>query len=269
MNEHKIPFRGKSLSSRSAGDEKMAAIIFIHGGSMSSKIWQKQFNSELSRNYHLISYDLPGHGESDNISNYKLSELAASLAAVVRYFSPTQFVAVGNSLGGNVILQIADALTNCRGIVLLDTPPVGKPPEMEKVFLPNEAIGMFFARDYEKAKLPAIMELLFHRADHAPGFVISDFERTDGLSRQALAETVEGMDYQDEIAVLNEMEIQVAIMLGIREKMQNVDYFKSLKFPCLWKDRVHLIEDAAHCAQWENPAAFNNLLLEFCRERLN
>ncbi len=39
-------------------------IIFVHGNSLSSKMWQKQFNSELLKEYRLIAFDLPAHGKS-------------------------------------------------------------------------------------------------------------------------------------------------------------------------------------------------------------
>lgn len=47
-----------------AGDPDRPSIIFIHGLSQSHLSWKLQFESSLAQDYHLVAFDLRGHGNS-------------------------------------------------------------------------------------------------------------------------------------------------------------------------------------------------------------
>lgn len=47
-----------------AGSPEHRPIIFIHGLGQSHLSWMQQFDSDLAENFHLIAYDLRGHGNS-------------------------------------------------------------------------------------------------------------------------------------------------------------------------------------------------------------
>jgi pimeloyl-ACP methyl ester carboxylesterase len=260
-----ITFKDSTIALHTNKSEGKTPIVFIHGNSMSSKIWKKQFESTLSETYYLIAMDIPGHGESGDLGSYDLRVLAESISVVINAKKLQDYVLVGNSLGGDIILQELGKLQNCKGIVLIDTPPVSKPPKMELSFLPNPIVGMFFAKDYDKANLDALSQALFSDINNIPDFIKSDFERTDGMMRQSLAETVGSGNYTDEVEILKNAKIPVAIFAGKNEKMVNNNYFLSLDVPKLWQNKTFLIQDAAHCPQWENAAEFNELLEQFVR----
>jgi len=55
----------KKIFVKQKGNLNNPAIIFIHGASISSEFWQKQFaNKNLTENFSLYAFDLPGHGKS-------------------------------------------------------------------------------------------------------------------------------------------------------------------------------------------------------------
>lgn len=56
---------GVRLHVREAGPEMAPAILFIHGWSQSWLSWKGQFESELAERFRLVSFDLRGHGMSD------------------------------------------------------------------------------------------------------------------------------------------------------------------------------------------------------------
>ena len=41
-------------------------ILLMHGNSLSREVFRKQLNGALSRKYRLVSFDLPGHGDSSD-----------------------------------------------------------------------------------------------------------------------------------------------------------------------------------------------------------
>lgn len=241
-------------------------ILFLHGNSMSAKIWQRQFDNFLSEKFALIALDLPGHGESGHLAEYGLNVFSEAVLALIAHLQLKDYVVVGNSLGGDIILQCHAQLDKCKGIILVDTPPVSKPPAMDKALLPNPAIGMLFSREYDKSNLNALAEAMFYDLKNIPDFIIPDFEKTDGLIRQSLAEAVGAGNYMDEVESLRSINIPVSILSGANEKMVNNAYFESLDVPMLWKNKTHLVSDAAHCPQWENAEEFNALVDEFITE---
>jgi non-heme chloroperoxidase len=56
---------GVRLHVREVGPETAPAILFIHGWSQSWLSWKGQFESELAERFRLVSFDLRGHGMSD------------------------------------------------------------------------------------------------------------------------------------------------------------------------------------------------------------
>ncbi len=56
---------GLKLHVRESGPRDARPILFIHGWSQSWMIWRHQLESELAEHFHLVAYDLRGHGMSD------------------------------------------------------------------------------------------------------------------------------------------------------------------------------------------------------------
>ncbi len=264
MQNYKVPFKEKSLSATTLGNSANTPIVLVHGNSMSSKIWQHQFQKSLSDKYFLISFDLPGHGDSDNLDTYGLAILAESVTTIIEYFKLSNYIVAGNSLGGDLILQLSQKLNRCKGIMLINTPPMSKPPVIDKALLPNPLIGMFFAKDYEQTNLEQFLNIFLSDTKNTPAFIRSDFERTDGTMRQSLSESINMHKYLDEVEAIKALTMPVVIVAGKNEKMVNNDYYASINIRMLWQQKVQLIEGSAHCPQWEKPEVFNKILDDFC-----
>jgi pimeloyl-ACP methyl ester carboxylesterase len=88
------------------GDPAAPGILFIHGFAQSYLSFRRQFDSELATRYHLVAFDLRGHGGSDKPgmqSDYEDSRLwADDVAAVMKATGLERPVIVGWSYGGFV-----------------------------------------------------------------------------------------------------------------------------------------------------------------------
>ena len=100
-------------------------ILFIHGWSQTHAVWIRQFNSELAEDFHLVSFDLRGHGYSECPSGeeyYLDGKLYADdLLAVISHYKKQALILVGWSSGA---LVIGDYLrrhgqTKISGIVMV------------------------------------------------------------------------------------------------------------------------------------------------------
>jgi non-heme chloroperoxidase len=55
-----------TISAQDWGNPDGPEILFIHGFSQSHLSWIKQVtNSDLAKEFHMVTYDLRGHGNSD------------------------------------------------------------------------------------------------------------------------------------------------------------------------------------------------------------
>jgi pimeloyl-ACP methyl ester carboxylesterase len=98
---------GVSISVQDWGNPAGPEILFIHGFSQASLSWARQTDSELAKEFHIVTYDLRGHGNSDKPlepEKYKESKAwADEVKAVMEKAGLKRPVLVGWSYGGRVI----------------------------------------------------------------------------------------------------------------------------------------------------------------------
>lgn len=242
-------------------------VLLIHGNAMSSNSYGFQLNSVLGKIFHIISIDLAGHGMSqhspDPAVTYQLPGQADLLVDIVDELDMEQAVMVGWSLGGNIMLQASDRLTQARGMMILGCSPVANPFD-PNAFLPSEEFGLLFKPDLTEEEIAALVPTLF-RPDfpYIPEFFYDDVRAQDPLARLYLGVTVGTGNYQDQVGIVGNLSVPLAVLDGKLEQISNIAYQKGLSIPTLWHNKVWEIPNAGHVAQWENPLYFNVLLAAF------
>lgn len=103
--ESKIEINGIEISFKKEGTGP--DIIFLHGIFASKEIMNPLFNHYKDK-YHVISYDLRGHGESGKPEKFNLDNHADDLAAIVNYFNLKKPIVIGLSMGSYVALKTAE-----------------------------------------------------------------------------------------------------------------------------------------------------------------
>jgi pimeloyl-ACP methyl ester carboxylesterase len=68
----------------------------------------------------------------------------------------------------------------------------------------------------------------------------------------------------NEMAILSNIKVPVAIFHGRDDQIVNPVYFEKLNFDNLWRNKILMIANAGHCVQMENAKVFNHSLSEFC-----
>jgi pimeloyl-ACP methyl ester carboxylesterase len=104
---------GLTIAAQEWGNPNGPEIVFIHGFSQSHLSWIKQVtNSDLAKEFKMVTYDLRGHGNSDKPfepEKYKTGKFwADELKAVMEATGLKRPVVVGWSYGGRIM---ADYLT--------------------------------------------------------------------------------------------------------------------------------------------------------------
>lgn len=87
------------------GKENNQTLIFLHGGGVSSWMWEKQIES--FKDYHIILIDLPEHGESISEIPFNLEGAAKQVIEIIKNkANKGKAHVVGLSLGAQVTIQM-------------------------------------------------------------------------------------------------------------------------------------------------------------------
>jgi len=244
-------------------------IFLVHGNSSSGRAYLNQLQGELGEKYHIIAMDLPGHGLSDVATDskvtYSLPGYGAAVVEVAKALDASDAIFVGWSLGGHILLEAADQLTEAPGIVIFGTPPIAdNSPDLKNAFLPHPALSLGFTPELSEEDMLAYVTSFF-RPDMAniPQLFLEDIALTDGQARANLGASITPDGYQDEIKVVGNLTIPLMIIHGEEEQLVNADYIAGLDMPTLWHGEIQFIADAGHAPHWEAPEKFNSLLTNF------
>jgi len=114
---------------RGAGEP---SFVFVHGWTCDRSFFTPQVEY-FAREHRIVSVDLRGHGESDKPQGpYPISAYADDLAYMIKQLGLGKVVAVGHSMGGLAVLQLAVAYPNrVAAIVMVDPTSFVRSPEQQ------------------------------------------------------------------------------------------------------------------------------------------
>jgi non-heme chloroperoxidase len=119
---------GTDLLVAQQGDPHAPGILMIHGFGQSYLSFRRQFDSDLAKHYHLVAFDLRGHGgsakPSDPAAYVDIGRSADDVAAVIAATGLERPVIVGWSYGGVVVGDLG-ALVKPMSAASLSPQPSG------------------------------------------------------------------------------------------------------------------------------------------------
>jgi pimeloyl-ACP methyl ester carboxylesterase len=254
--------------------ESPDTIVFIHGSSLSSKMWDKQITDpHLLEKFRLIVFDLPGHGKSSHSKNpqqdYSLKGLASVAAKLMNELNLENFIIVGASLGTNII---ADSIllynnNNCKGIALAgpSVANVNVPPP--SVLIPSPYLHVFASASPAEDELAGYLNAVSEDAKIRKNYQ-DDFKKTDPIFRSVMGQSVADGEWTKEIDNLNKSNLPICVIMGAEEKIVQPDYLDNVHLK-KWKNKVIKIAGAGHLVNLEKPETFNKILLDFAEEVFN
>ncbi|MBL7896377.1 MAG: alpha/beta hydrolase [Bacteroidia bacterium] len=247
------------------GDIKKRALVFIHGNSLNSKTFQSQMENLP---FPVMAFDLPGHGLSDRYTDFEniycLPGYVSALKNLVAEFGMSDFILAGHSLGGHIALEAAEELNQTKGLFIFGTPPIGIPPEMDKMFLPNPNIAHLFSKDISESDAMTVgMEFVFNNQTLAADLKAMILN-TDGNTRLNLGASIGKGQFKNEKEFVSKTNLPIGIVQGNKETLVNLEYIKELSIPNLWNNKINILENVGHIPQMENAEKFNSIIIDFC-----
>jgi pimeloyl-ACP methyl ester carboxylesterase len=249
-------------------------IILFHGFADSADTWRQALALIARRGRRAIAVDLPGFGTADPLDDGPiLPQLDEFALAAVRYLSRSEpVIAAGNSLGGCVVLRMAQrhpsrlagvvpvapaGLEMSRLLYLVERDPVLRSLLALPTPVPAGVLRGAVARLYKQLALAV------------PGSVDPEIVSTFTWHHRRRADVARYLDtarrFIPELRHAFEPErISVPVLLVWGDRDRLVFHRGAERILEVVPDsRLELLEGVGHCPQVEAPERFTDLLLEF------
>ncbi len=239
------------LSLREAGDPKGLPVVLLHAFPMSGEMWEPQL--ETLNAYRVLIPDMRGFGATPSAAPWLIEHAAAD---VLESFTG-RAVFVGLSMGGYVALQIAVAAPErVAGLVLCDTR--AEPDANENKLKRAAAIDFVRKNGVEPFLGPFLKDAVANQAalPFLRGVALNSSPEAVMAALAALAAR------PDAVPGLSKITAPTAVLVGSRDKITPLPLSEAMRSRIPGAE-LHIIPDAGHFANAENPAAFNERLLSF------
>jgi pimeloyl-ACP methyl ester carboxylesterase len=229
-------------------------LLFVHGAGSSHLAWALQLR-ELSNDYRVIAIDLSGHGRSEDIEGDVSIEIhfAEEVAALVNHLELTDFILIGHSMGGGVVMSyvLKKNVVKPRALILVDTSSdldlsklargLVKDAIENRIFMFKSEIYDQYADTYQVKK--AEERLLLAN----PLVMVRDLAACNKF------------DITDRIGAID---VPAFVIVGENDDTITPAIAKKLEL-ALPRADIAVVKDADHAPMQEQPAEFNRLLKKY------
>lgn len=247
------------------GDRNATPIIFLHGFPFSHEMWRNQIEL-VSKEYRAIAYDIRGHGKSYiGEAQFTIEHHVDDLIGLMDYWMIEKAVVVGLSMGGYIALRALERNPErFRAAVLCDTKSEadtneGKLKRFENMKFVRENGSEAFAEMFTK--------LVFAPESHttrpeAVQLIKNIIKATPPLS---IAGTLLALAARtDTTASLANISIPTLILVGEKD-VTTPPANSQFMHERIRSSEMHIIPNAAHMSNLENPEEFNRHLMVFLK----
>ena len=248
-------------------------LLMIHGWSVDHRIWRQQIKP-LSKEYTVLTLDLPGHGQSRSVKNLSLDAMARDILQILNEQNIKSINVIGSSIGGNVALEIyrMNPKRICS-MILVGTMPKfyvdenylcgisleRKEKLLKQLFHAYPSIVYIFFRSLftEQERQTRRYKWLqtFHRADVVP-------------SKEILIDYLQIMEDVDQRELMGKVKCPMLLINGTGDEIcdeKTVNHMKKNFKRVRFEDMLNL----GHFPFLSEPYAFNEILIQFLKYKKN
>jgi hypothetical protein len=236
-------------------------LLFIHGNSHAKNSFQSQLDNPLLKNYRLIAIDLPGHGDSEQASDYSLPLFANVVNQLIIKLNLKHVLLVGHSLGGHVALHMLN-LIQPEGLLIYGTPMLQKPIDFSGFLLNENAVALSKETSSEEEIESLLTELNYEGCEREKAK--ANFLRTDPKVRTSILGSVGNGNYSDELTLLKGYNGRLKVLVSLQENLVNNKYIESL-FELENNEVIGRIS-AGHVPHVQKQEEFNSILINFAEK---
>ncbi len=262
-NNIKIPVNDINVSYNDEGPKKAPVIIFLHGFPLNKSMWDNQVE-KLKDNYRVIAYDIRGHGDTDlGAIDFSIDLFAQDLMCFMDALKIEKTMLCGLSMGGYIALNAIENHPNrFSALILSDTNCTADSSEAKE----NRMKTIVGVKENGVEKLAdGLIPKLF-----APQSFKTNSEEIAAVkemimktSKQSLYNSLHAMANRKETcSKLPKIKVPVLILVGKEDKITPPEAAKAMHEK-IKNSALHIISNAGHLSNMENPVEFNSQLKKF------
>jgi pimeloyl-ACP methyl ester carboxylesterase len=229
------------------------SVVFVHGAGSSRRTWHMQTEA-FEATHRVIAPDLSGHGESDaGPDEVKIEEFASELAALVEHLDLRDFVFVGHSMGGGVVMayMLNDKYRKPLALTLVDTAP---DLELSKL-APGLAIETVETQLY-------LFKGRKERGKNGPYDIIREEEDVKRQNPRIISRDLAAADKFNVTDRVTEIDVPVLVIVGEKDDIVTPQMAKQFE-ETLPRADIAVVKKSDHVPMLQNPEDFNALLKKF------
>lgn len=240
-------------------------IVFIHGNSQSSEIWDDLVAYPELTGYNLIRIDLPGHGRSSWMTHPEADYTFVALAQSLKIFLDsltTDYLVVAHSLGANFIAEIIHHLPQCKGLFLTGATISGPDFAFDEIVKPNPHFGTLVNPAPDQEQIAGLINSLALRMTPQLTTYLKMFNLTDPRFRSQLGQELGQGRLGDEVGNLEVLNYPTAVVYGIEDQFAHTGYLNRTAIK-LWMGSVIELPDAGHACHIDQPDRLAGLIAAY------
>lgn len=257
-----IPVNDFHLSYNDIGEGSLP-VIFLHGFPFDKSIWQGQLDF-LKDSYRLISYDIRGFGKSTDEESYLTIDMFADdLIQFMDKLNLEKATICGLSMGGYIALNAIKRFPErFEALILCDTQCIADTAEVkEKRYKTIDEIEIEGVTNFNDGFIKNVFhkDSLIHRKELVEQLKNVVFSNSEHIIKQGLVALAERTET---CSTLNEINIPTLILCGREDKVTPLGQSEFMN-AVIKGSILHVIDNAGHVSNLEQPQEFNKHLLNF------
>lgn len=208
-------------------------LVVLHGYLETTEIFGS-FKKYFLKNHRIISFDLPGHGKSEEFQGIlSIKDYSEILYQLVYFLEINKFVLIGHSLGGYIALEFCSMYSKMMmGLVLLHSHPFAD--DEVKRRLRDKEIGLI-----HKGRKNSIVKFSIPQSfyDH---FREKHFTKIEEVIQQASEISINTMmqvllsmqNRKDKTAVLTKLHFRILIIQGRHDEIIDHKRLQDWSYSC-------------------------------------
>ena len=239
-------------------------LVFIHGFSVPSYIWDKTYNSAKEKGYKVIKLDLYGRGFSDNPDLDYTDELFANqVIELLEALEIKNATFLGLSNGGRVISKIADLKPNIVDkLVYVSASSFNSHKELENKNVSDDEINNFIANKYPTISSGQLSD--FKYPENYPNWddKYEELLKFNGFARALISTLKNHVNLDSENKEISDSNKTVYTIWGDSDSVVVYNQIKDKLNKLLPNRFEYIVPNSGHLPHIENQNDFENYLFD-------
>ena len=244
--------------------ESNNSLIFIHGFSVPSYIWDKTYYSAKEKGFKVVRLDLYGRGYSENPNVYYNDELfARQVIELLDDLEIDKASFLGLSNGGRVISKIADLKPNLIDkLIYVSASSFGEHIELEDKNVTANEINTFITKKYPSISEGQLSD--FKYPGNFPNWAnkYESLLKYKGFARALISTQKNHINLDLEHKEINESNMKVYTIWGDSDSVIVYNDIKQKLNKLLPNRFEYIIPESGHLPYIENQESFENYLFD-------